>query len=487
MFNRPGVPWARGFVLAALLAVPGCARDNHPAPTLKLTPCHVDRLAEEVLCGTQDVFEDRAAASGDRIPIHVAVLPALRAAPRPDPLFILAGGPGQGARSYAPLVAAAFKAVRRTRDIVLVDLRGTGDSGPLNCPASADLSGMMALLEPARVRDCAAALHADPRQYTHTQSLADLDEVRRRLGYERINLWGGSWGTRAAWLYAAMHPAAVRTVVLDGAVPFAQPFPASASRDGQRALDLLIRSCERDRPCAERFPALRRRIASALASFVSGPFTTEIAHPRTGELQAARLTLASLAEAVRVALYSPRESGLIPFVLERLATGDVSPLMAMVLGSASWSTDVMAIGVTFSVLCSEDIPRLTEQQIREETTGTFLGRLGVEAWRAACAVWPIGPPLDVDADRVLPIPALILSGDLDPVTPPRWGDAMARAFRSSLHVVAPGAGHNVSFGGCIPDLIADFVERGAVEGLDARCASGILRPPMVFGFAGPRP
>ncbi|HSC28641.1 MAG TPA: alpha/beta fold hydrolase, partial [Vicinamibacterales bacterium] len=211
-------------LVAALLALGAYVQhsiEGAPPAPLPLVPCHLESLAEQVLCGVHDVYEDRDAASGRRIPIHVAVLPPLRRSAAPDPLVIMAGGPGQGARSYAGLAARYFRQVRRSRAIVLVDLRGTGASNPLECPGAQDeivALGRGADLFLGSPRDCASGLDADVRHYTHAAALADLEDVRLRLGFDRVNLWGGSWGTRAALLYALTYPHAVRSLVLDGAV-----------------------------------------------------------------------------------------------------------------------------------------------------------------------------------------------------------------------------------------------------------------------------
>ena len=242
-----GMKWLVG-VGTALLALVNAWMPQHAAvpeklepavrASLDLTPCHLEDLAEEVLCGVHEVYEDRDAASGRRIPVHIAVLPPLRRAAAPDPLYILAGGPGQGARSYAAIVARHFKQVRRVRAIVLVDLRGTGASRPLECPRQEDeIAGLDSSSGPylGEARACLAQIDADPRLYTHAAALADLDEIRQRLGHGQVNLWGGSWGTRAALLYALGYPHAVRSVVLDGAVSLWEAFPRAVAGNAERA------------------------------------------------------------------------------------------------------------------------------------------------------------------------------------------------------------------------------------------------------------
>jgi pimeloyl-ACP methyl ester carboxylesterase len=454
-------------------------------PPLLLSACHLESLAEEILCGVHEVYEDRDASSGRRIPIHLAILPPLRRSAAPDPLYILAGGPGQGARSYAAIAARYFTEVRRSRAIVLVDLRGTGASNPLDCARPADeMAGLdsSADLYLAEAKACLAQIEADPRRYTHAMALDDLDEIRRRLGHDRINLWGGSWGTRAALLYALRYPQAVRSVVLDGAVSLQEEFPGAAARNAERALDLLFDRCAADRACASAFPNPRGELHTVLMRLVRAPLTATIRHPRTARPVSVTLTQDVVLEIVRVALYTPRDAARLLQLIRHAARGDYAPLAAQYVHSASMTTDDMALGFTMSILCSEDVMPQADLGPRPAVFGD--GYAG--AWQSRCRVWPKGPPLRVNREATSEAPALILSGAHDPVTPPASGEAMGRHFPSHLHVVVPGAAHNASFTGCVPDLIAGFLEAG-IDRLDPGCAAAAPLPPIVVNAAGGRP
>lgn len=475
---------AVGICLAVTLAQAHAISAVTAATTL--VPCHLEHLAEEVLCGTHEVFENRETGSGRRLRIQFAVLEPLRRSADPDPLFILAGGPGQGARSYAPIAARFFKKVRRTRAIVLVDLRGTGGSHPLECHIGGDaLDSLDSLLGGDEMAaTCLKTLDADPRHYTHKDALRDLDEIRQLLGYERINLWGGSWGTRAALLYAAVYPKAVRSLALDGAVPLDMEFPRSVARDSERALDLLVAACSRDHDCAAAYPDARGALSRLLERLERKPLTVEAPHPQTGELTTVTLGRPALAEIVRVALYTPTDASRLLRILLHAGQGNLRPLMAQVVKSASTSTDSMALGATLSILCSEDMPLVRNADFDGEGRGTFVGSSYADAWRSRCKVWPIGEALKLEPALRLEAPALILSGYHDPVTPARWGEAMRRHFPNSLHIVVPGAAHNASFSGCVPDLIAEFIKRGRGEGMDTSCAEQVAWPPFVTSDAG---
>lgn len=483
-----------GIILAVLAVALGTssyvARAGHgaaPVDRLDLAPCHLEGLAEEVSCGVLDVVEDRDAGSGRTISIHVSVLGPLRREAAPDPLFIMAGGPGQGARSYAAAVARSFRRVRATRAIVLVDLRGTGDSAPLRCGDALDevqaLSrGRDALLGSGA--GCVAGLDADPRHYTHRDALADLDAVRQRLGYDTINLWGGSWGTRAALLYAISYPQAVRRVVLDGAVGLGMRFPVTAAEDAQRAFDLLAARCADDEACAREFPDSRRELEGMLARLERTPARVRIAHPRTGARVTVTITRETAAEILRVALYTTVDAARVPAIVRRAALGDFAPLVAQYHHSARLSSDDMARGTTMAVLCSEDLPRVVGEDLEAAAGGSFLRTSYADGWVERCNGWPVGPAIGVDPAAISNAPALILSGALDPVTPPRAGDTMARHFPDNRHVIVPGAAHNTSFTGCVPDLIASFLD--GVD-IDAACVDDVPAPPVETGLAGGRP
>ncbi len=479
-------------LLAGLFAAfAGCS----PHRQLKLSPCHLKGLPEEVYCGSLTVFENRDTQQGRTIAIQIAVLPALRRSGRPDAVMVMAGGPGQGARAYAPLIARSFRAIRRTRDVVLVDLRGTGGSKPLDCPPPDDeLDTLTDLLfansresgAERAVAECLSALDADPRQFTHAQSLADLDDVQRALGYEQVNLWGGSWGTRAALLYSLWHPERVRSVVLDGAVPLSMDFPASASADAQRALDLLLEDCESDPACRTTFPELQREVVGRILTRVATGASVTVRHPRTDAVVAVTLTRAAFVEILRASLYSPATVSRLPQVLGLAAGGDFGPLLAQWLEIASGTTETMALGATLAVLCSEDVTNATLPASDDSTSPVF-GTGYADFWISRCRRWPKGLALPRDVPGPLAMPALILSGALDPVTPPHWGEVMARTFARSVHVVVPGAGHNASFSGCVPELIALFYESADPAALDASCVEAVRRPPFALSSAGSQP
>lgn len=474
----------------AVLSVFALAAASPPGETperIALKPCHLEGFKEEVLCGSLRVWEDRAARKGRTIDLQVAVLPALKPESAPDPLFLLAGGPGQGARRYARLVPIAFQKVRRERDVVLVDLRGTGGSNPLACDFGDSLSFLGMDGDGLDITPCLKKLEADPRLYTTAPAVDDLDGVRAALGYERINLWGGSYGTRAALVYAERHPEHTRSVVLDGAAPFEIELPLHNAQGAQRALDRLLADCAAEKECRAAFPRLREDLAFVLARLEQAPARVSLRHPQTGRPVEITVGRGAFASGLRGMLYTPVHASLVPSVIRSAREGDFSPFATLSLETAAWSTETMSLGLTLSVLCSEDVHRITDDEAERETRNTFGGRFEIETWRRMCSAWPRGPVPALERAKPLSVPALVLSGDLDPVTPPRWGEVMKIHFSGALHVIVPGAGHNTSMTGCVPDLIAQFIEQGGPAGLDASCVQKIRRPPFVIDPSGTAP
>lgn len=454
-----------------------------------LEPCRLSGLGVAARCGSARVFEDRAAAQGRSIDLRVAVVPALASNPRPDPLFLLVGGPGQAATEAGAQVAEALRDVLRHRDIVLVDQRGTGKSNPLRCESDQHqpLQDLFAPRPSAdKTRACHAALGADTRQYATPTAMDDLDEVRAALGYEQINLWGGSYGTRAALVYLRQHPERVRSLVLDGSAPFAIQLPLHVARDAQRALDLLFADCQSDADCQQTFPDVREHFEELLGRLSSGGLDVSVSHPLNGAPLALRIERAGLTSAVRNLLYVPELAGLLPLAIEHARNGDFGTFVA---SADAFSRGVsLSTGMFLSVVCAEDVPYIDAARAEQLGRGTFLGADWLREVRAECDDWPAAQLPPSYFEPVLSdVPALLLSGNLDPVTPPSWGELVATGLRHSRHLVVPGAGHGTTPLGCMPELIAEFLEHRDPAALDAACIERLVRPAYFTGLQGPNP
>ncbi|MFN0104495.1 MAG: alpha/beta hydrolase [Bryobacteraceae bacterium] len=477
---------ARPVLLAVAFFLASCANLRQSQAIDRLQPCkHVDGPTDGY-CGTLDVWEDRDAGSGRKIALKIIVFPALKRKAAPDPLFFLAGGPGQGAAEIAGLGRELVRRVGADRDLVFVDQRGTGKSNPLECKPDGDDDDEDESRALERLRACLEKLKqkADLTKYTTTIAMDDLDQVRQHLGYGKINLYGGSYGTRAALVYARRHTAYTRAVILDGVAPTDMRLPLYMARDGQRALDLLFRDCTADKGCNERFPRLRERLNALLGA---RPRKVPYVHPRTGvekEGDVKRLTLGGILFA---SLYSPKTASLVPLLIEQAEKGVFTGFFA--LGAAfDPSASSIARGMHFSVVCSEDAPRIQPGSIERETAATFLGAEMADLRLKVCQFWPRGK---VEADYFInapsELPALILSGELDPVTPPSWGQQIASQWKNARHITVPATGHGAAGSGCVPKLMAQFLNDGSAANLNPSCVDQVKRPPFVLGPAGPDP
>jgi pimeloyl-ACP methyl ester carboxylesterase len=488
-----------GMVAAAFMAA--CAAALTPTPNapvgekagLLLTPCQLaapglaDRTSAE--CGTFTVYEDRTAQTGRQIHLRVAIIKTLSRNPAPDPFFFLTGGPGQAATESYLQLASAFSRINQDRDIVLVDQRGTGGSNPLLCRApettevEADLHQWL--------NDCLQTLEAtaDPRFYTTALAVDDLNDVRAALGYDQINLYGVSYGTRAALTYLRQYPQTVRTVILDGIVPSDEALGLDVARDAQRAFDLFFSRCQAEPDCRGTFPDLQAEFAAIDQTLAEAPVAVALAHPVTGEPTTFTLSHESFVQSLRLLTYAPETVALLPLLIHTtFTTGDYKLFAAQALLVGESLEASISEGMGYSVLCAEDVPFFTEAEAAQANQDTYLGDLQTEQLRQVCEVWPRGDvPADFKQAVSAEVPVLLLSGEADPVTPPENGEHVKQTLPNSLHLTIPGQGHNVIGRGCLPQVAADFVERGSLADLDVTCVALIQPMPFFLTFAGPEP
>ncbi len=486
---------AAGLLAAALL---GAGTDATGAEAvLTLEPCRLSDargvMSVAARCGRLPVAENRDDPGGATIDLAVAVIPAVSTRASADPLFLLAGGPGQGARAGFIGSLGALAGVRRHRDLVLVDQRGTGDSSPMNCDFPED-SWTDAAVSIDTFRElaaqCLATLPGDPRFYTTSIAVQDLEAVRAALGYERINLYGGSYGTRVAQHYARRYPARVRAMVLDAVVPPQLAFGASMSLDAEAALRAHFARCAGDAGCAARFPTLDRDFDTLRERLAQASVAVRLPDPVTAEPLSVEFTAAHFALAVRMLTYSDLSASLLPLLIdEAAARQNFTPLAAQAEMVSAELLKALAYGMHNSVVCSEDLPFLDRAALdMPALRRSYLGAVMLEGLEAMCSVWPRGP---VDPAFKEPLraatPTLLLSGSLDPVTPPAYGTMAAAGLTDHAHIVFAGQGHIQLRLKCGQSLVRRFLEAGTAAGLDARCADAVGPAPFFLGFSGGAP
>ncbi len=479
-------------IIAALVAG-GCGNDVAQRRSLALADCRLRNLPTAAQCGELEVPEDRSKPDGRKIRIFAAVLPANTVTPKQDPLLILAGGPGQAASFLGPF-AERLTELRRTRDVVLIDQRGTGRSSPLTCEAFRESDDD--LLEPdpvPRARECLRELTArgvDPAQYTTTAWIDDLEAMREALGYSRWNLWGGSYGTRVAQEYLRRHPDRVRTIVLDGVAPPGMVITLDIWPTRAAALDAILKACATSASCGNAHPDAAATLARIERNLGPGGREIEIVDPRTGAPQRERITFDAVLGALQPLTYAPETATLLPEMLSLAANGEFGPLFAANPVLSGNLSDQMNAALHFSVTCAEDVPRIRPGSESRVLAGLPTRRLALQII-SVCDVWPRGTmPSDFAEPVTSDKPALLLSGGMDPVTPPAYGALVAKGFSNGRHIVAPGYGHIVSVHACGPRLLAAFVDDAGVAHLPATCVAyfeNSASPPLWPNRLAPQP
>lgn len=455
--------------------------------------CRLPGLAHQVLCGRVQRPLDPDRPDGPTIDVRYAIVPALARHKLPDPVVLLAGGPGQSAIDLAPAVLPLLGRLNNRRDLVFIDQRGTGRSAPLGCPA-VDVEPIARRFDTAvqqrLLAECRETLGRTPpltspeqlRLFTTTIAMADFDAVRRALGVGQVNLIGASYGTRAALEWHRQQPAAIRRMVLDGVAPPDMALPDSMSIDSQRALDAVFDACGREAACQSRYPRLRAEWDRLLGEL---PQPADLRDPLTGQTDHVRIERDTVLGFVRAALYLPTTASVLPAAIDAATHGRFEPLAALatMLQARPGRRDPtggIAAGMHFSVVCSEDVPRL--DAVDATRAGRDFGVAMRGQYQAICADWPRGS-VDPAFYRIVPATSavLLLSGGLDPATPPRHAQDARRQLgaKATLRVVAH-AGHGVMSIGCMRDVVFRFIDASdddAARAVDSRCAEAIPRPP----------
>ena len=477
--------------IIVLISAASCAMDARQSAALThrtkidLTPCLLASYATKVLCGKLEVFEGGVALMGRKIALHMVVLPALVAEAAPDPVFFLAGGPGQGAAKIAAAGEDSLMSqLRRRRDLVFIDQRGTGSSQPLDCNLSADPGLLQSyfdeLFPVEKVRACRAALQRirDLELYTTPIAVSDLDEARVALGYDKINLYGISYGTLMALQYLRRYPNNVRVVTLAGVTTPAAKLPLHYAKGAQHALDKLFQDCAGEDICRSVYPNLKADFAKVLAKLDEAPATFAVPHPETKEPQIVKLSRNVFAERLRMMLYNISTASLVPLIIDRAAREDWTAFARAVTRAPISSRYAPAMGMYLTVSCSESLPSISEDEISRETGGTFTGEYRIRAHQEACREWPQADiPADYFAAVNSPAPVLMLSGELDSATPAHLGAEAAKTLSNSRQIVLPATAHDYT-SACVGSIVVQFITTASTAGLNTGCVERLRRPPF---------
>ena len=463
----------------------------------QLSPCqlaHPQRLSVvSADCGVLTVPENPLKPTGRQIGLAFARVPAINSRKQPDPLFVIAGGPGMAATTFYAMTAPVFARIHRDRDIVLLDQRGTGGSNALVCLDEGESTGEVSNdAVVAEARRCLDRLNtqADVSQYTTSLAVNDLERLRQVLGYDRINLYGVSYGTRVAQHYLRRFPTHARTLVLDGVVPPEVSLGPDMALDAEASLTRILGRCVREAACKTQFGNPEQDYHDLWQSLQAHPAHVTVADPATGQSTQFEFTRFHLATVLRLSIYSAEPTALLPLLLHQAhESKDYSRLAAQFLLLSRSYSDAVAAGMNNTVACTEDLAFYSPQAgERAKLENTFLGTAQIDALLAICKIWPHGP---IDPDFHTPlhsdVPVLLLSGSDDPVTPPAYAEQARRGLTHSRSVVLRDFGHGQIAAPCVDRVMGQFINRAAVEDLDTACTVNDRPMPFFTSLNGPPP
>jgi pimeloyl-ACP methyl ester carboxylesterase len=451
-----------------------------------LTPCHVEDVKEELRCGVYNVFENRRSRTGRKLPLKIVLIPARQPHPDQGPVFYMAGGPGETATELTGLVMSWGDADEH--DVVILDERGTGDGHRLDCKSPDSDDNLEAYLngpfDPAAARACRDDLQKkyDLSQYTTPNFADDIDEVRVAMGYEKINIHAGSFGTYAAQIYMRRHGENVRSAYLTSLVTLSDRVPLYHARSAQSGLDQLFKDCDEDAACHAAYPRLRQDFATLLNKVREQPVATFVRHPVTGARTQIHLTERAFADAVRVMMYrTPRE---VPFLVEQALAQDFSPFAEAALRANRGVYSGGSMGLHYCITCNEFVRRIKPEEIEPATQGSFLGSWRVRDQMAACKDWPKTElPADYFQPFRLETPAVLVSGGNDSASPPNWGEEVKSFMPNAIHLVVRGGAHTPE-NGCTQSIRHELFRTGTTQGLNVDCITKVQPPPFKLPATG---
>lgn len=488
-------PWNLLFITC--IAVPAAVPAQTPtiAPTIDFTECTIGSgpLKLSAQCATIEVPMNPDDDTAGTLGLSIARLPARRQSDHNDAFTMIAGGPGQSALESFQAVSFAFRHVMRDRDVILIDQRGTGESLKLDCPPAPETLGLELDFDPAEISQqsasCLESLPADPRWFSTSVAVKDLENVRQQLGISQWNIYGISYGTRVALHYLRRFPKSVRTLALDAVVPPTVALGPEIAPLAQRALDLIFQRCSDDPGCGEAFEHLGKPTADLLQSLEEQPRSITYEDIASGTLTTRQFTRQDLAVTLRMMSYSSQTAAILPSMLhDAIENDNFAPLARLSDLQSRSVSDSIATGMHHAIVCTEDIPFIDENHAVQTGTDFFLGDSVVASIQATCEPWPAGV---IDEDFKTPLssdtPTLILSGGADPITPPDYGRRLEATFTNAHHIVNENEGHMQAPFGCIPSILAQFVEQASTLDLDDDCLKRLQPLPFFVDANGPLP
>lgn len=475
------------FLLVLILFSFSCKKDD--SIVLTIEDCYIQEIDEVVKCGTFEVRENPHMLLGRKFKLNFIILPAKGTAPAPDPLFVFEGGPGYGTAALVGAWAPFLAKLRRERAVILVDQRGTGQSHPLPCELIGDVNSAQTYLKESFpedfVKNCRQELEktSDLRYYHTTAAMQDVDKLRDALGYERINIWGISYGGYAAIVYMKNYPERVRCAFLESpAAPYYR-FPMTMASDAQEALERLFADCAADPDCSSDYPNLEQEFYEVLYRLQQGPVSVDIINPINNQPETVTFRHYNFIKSVRSLMFSAYGQSWLPIFIYWAYRDSYSPFVGYIVQSQVSANKTFMDGMYLCIACTDTVPYIDYQQAYLLAQGTFMGDYVLEHARQACEWWVRGKvPEGFHELPTVDVPTLIITGDLDSAVRPYEGEEIAGNLPYSFHYVIPNNGHGCAadvWYGCLEETVIQFFRRGSIAGIDPGCADNHQRPPWV--------
>lgn len=439
-----------------------------------------DSKAARSIFGSLEVFENNISQEGKKITLHIEVIPSKTLAKKNAPIFILMGGPGQASTSSISFFSSIFDKINEKSDLVFIDQRGTGKSNPLqilpNYNSAQDYINDI-LMSDSTIKKAYQALSKenDLINYGTLNAAIDIESVRVAMGYNKINIYGTSYGTRLALVYINKYANNVRTATLKGLVPKDLIMPLDFALDSQRSLMLLINDCQKNNECFKTFPNFENDFYALIKQ--SYPINVKIINPSTGLEETVQITKESIALTFRSLLAVPTFTQQIPFIISETQKGNYKFLAEIILRLKMSYAQGIYTGMRLCVMCYEDYPKILRTKLYKSDK-TFLGNIWTDRVLNACKIW--NPTLKETKDTEYMqqnIPVLLISGKRDSATPPKYGNEVLKYFSNGKHIIIDNAGHSFDrMLNCVEYLINDFVIIGSNSQLNLDCINTIKFP-----------
>ena len=461
-----------GFVAATLLF------GHHQAPQARSgTPCRLNGVPEEARCfhvSVREVPDDPASRS---IIVRAVVLAGRGEKPFREPLVVLQGGPGVPGTGMATNFWRR-EPLRERRDMVFIDQRGTSGPNILSCAFLGRSNFLGALFPTDHISAChdGLAKRALLSAYTMSTSAEDLESIRKALGIETWSIYAVSFGTRLGQTYAKRYPAHVRSVILDGIVPFDAQLAGDLAESMEQSLVYVAGRCDKDPACGPRYPNTMRTLTQLAARLDSAPATVSVTDS-LGRTLTGRFGKWDLAYAVRGMLYGPLAAAIPAMAHDAKRTGDFSGFAMVYWQRTRWVGDSTSVPLHLGVYCAEDLPFHDAAGARNRARGTFIGDDYFDEYHNACKAWPMPrAAAEMREPWRSAIPTLLISGGRDPVTPPSYGTRVGRSLSRHRHIVVPAGGH-ADQSPCKTGVLAQFLNQGLAGVSSRTCLESDQFPP----------